>query len=424
MRIEQGHRWWARPPAAAPALLLLAVACTAAGSSGGTHARDVRVAPTPTTSPTESTSPAPRHGWVVSLGDSYISGEGARWGANTNGPARQVDALGPAAYFDKGGQESQPGCHRASSTIVSLGLPAVRGKNFACSGARSRSDGSQLRFKPGLDFARAPAGAGVGQARALQLFASRHRVLAVVVSIGGNDFGFGELAARCVSGFLSSPPGAERLCSTDPAVTSRVDRTAQRRVQAAVTAALNRVTAAMSRAGYAAADYRRVLLTYPSPIPPGDALRFSVAERDVRGGCPLFAADATWADTVALARINDTVVSAASASRQGFSVLDLASAFDGHRLCERGTAPLSDTELRRWDGPAAADRVEWVNRVYYTIAPHQLQESLHPGYWGTAAERQCLRLWLARPVETSYACTGAGPGLVNGDPRMTLRRSR
>ncbi len=359
----------------------------------------------------------------MSLGDSYISGEGARWGANTNGPARRVDALGPAAYFDRNGQESQPGCHRAASTIVSLTLPGLHGKNLACSGARTHSDASQLRFKPGLDFARSTGG-GVGQALALQRFASQHRVSSVVVSIGGNDFGFGALASGCVSDFLSSPPGGEHLCSTDVTVTAKVDRAAQRRVRAAVTAALNRVTTAMSRAGYAAADYRRVVLTYPSPIPPGDALRFSAVDRDTRGGCPFFAADATWANTVALARINQTVVSAASAARNGYAVLDLARALDGHRLCERGTAPLSETSLRRWDSVGAVDRVEWVNRVYFTIAPHQIQESLHPGYWGTAAERQCLRLLLTRAVQRSYSCTGGGPGLAGGDPRMRLRGAR
>ncbi len=361
---------------------------------------------------------------MVSLGDSYISGEGARWGANTGGAARRVDALGPAAYFDRRGQEPQPGCHRASAGIVSLGLPGLKGKNLACSGARTRSDSAQLRFRPGLDFVRPADGSGEGQARALERFASDHRVAAVIVSIGGNDFGFGVLAATCVSGFLSSPPGVERLCSRDSTVTERVDRSAQRRVGRAVTAALNRVTAAMSRAGYTATDYRRIVLTYPSPVPPGNALRYNEANREARGGCPLFAADASWADGVVLPRINRTVVSAAAAASERFSVLDVAHAFDGHRLCEQGTASLSDTSLRSWDSPGAVDRVEWVNRVYFTVAPQQLQESLHPGYWGMAAERQCLRLLLTRAAEPAYRCVGAGPGLQHGDPRMALRSTR
>ncbi|MFM9127763.1 MAG: hypothetical protein ACKOTA_09465, partial [Solirubrobacterales bacterium] len=38
--------------------------------------------------------------WVVSIGDSAISGEGARWAGNSNKSPDLVDALGPGAYFD------------------------------------------------------------------------------------------------------------------------------------------------------------------------------------------------------------------------------------------------------------------------------------------------------------------------------------
>jgi len=37
--------------------------------------------------------------WVVSLGDSYISGEAGRWAGNSNSSSASVDAGGPAAYF-------------------------------------------------------------------------------------------------------------------------------------------------------------------------------------------------------------------------------------------------------------------------------------------------------------------------------------
>src|SRR5882724_1127486 len=36
--------------------------------------------------------------WVVSLGDSAISGEAGRWAGNTNGSPNNIDALGPTAY--------------------------------------------------------------------------------------------------------------------------------------------------------------------------------------------------------------------------------------------------------------------------------------------------------------------------------------
>ncbi len=357
----------------------------------------------------------------MSLGDSYISGEGARWGANSDGPDRRVDALGPNAYFDRRGQESQPGCHRASRTVVVPRVGGLRGKNLACSGATTRSDASGLRFTPGLDFAREPDGNGVGQALALRRFAAKHPVEAVVVSIGGNDFGFGALAGRCVTGYLASSPRQPQLCSNDRDLNARFRPPAQARVESAVAAALRRVTGAMRQAGYADDDYRRIVMTYPSPVPPGDLLRFSDRNRGVRGGCPLFAADASWADSVVLPAINTTVARSARSTGTPFEVLDLSAALDGHRLCERGTSRLSETGLRTWNSPGAVDRVEWINQLYTTLAPHQIQESLHPDYWGTAAERACLRLVLAGPGASQYRCTTAGPGLRAGDPVMALR---
>src|SRR3546814_10149271 len=58
--------------------------------------------------------------WVVSLGDSAISGEAGRWAGNTNDSSSKVDAGGAGAYFDNaanhGGQI--PGCHRSESAAV------------------------------------------------------------------------------------------------------------------------------------------------------------------------------------------------------------------------------------------------------------------------------------------------------------------
>ncbi len=412
---------WGRSPSAyltgSVVALCLLSGCTTGSPTGG----DVpdRTAPSAAGRPASAGDGA---GWVVSLGDSYVSGEGARWGANTSGPGRRVDALGPDAYFDRRGQESEPGCHRASRTVTVPQVAGLRGRNFACSGATTRSDASGVRFTPGLDFSHEPDGDGVGQALALQRFAAHHRVAAIVVSIGGNDFGFGALASRCVTGFGSSKAGAPQLCSDDADLRARFSSQARSRVKAKVTAALHRVSTAMRRAGYAEADYRRILMTYPSPVPPGDRLRFGDTDRDRLGGCPLFAADASWADSVVLPAINATVSQAARSTGSPFEVLDLASAFDGHRLCETGTKRLSETELRSWSAAHAVDRVEWVNQLYTTLAPHQIQESLHPNFWGTAAERACLRLVLERLGAPTYRCTHAGPGLRDGDPVMTLSR--
>jgi hypothetical protein len=384
---------------------LVATGCTGGGGDASSTSRPQSAEP----------------GWVVTVGDSYISGEGARWGANSSGPIRRTDALGPDAYFDAAGQESEPGCHRASRTVVVPRVGDLHGENLACSGATTRSDSSGVRFKPGLDFAHETDGDGIGQVLALRRFAGSHRVVAVVVSIGGNDFGFGALAGRCVQGNLSYGGGAPELCSDDADLDARFDARGQALVEGSVRAALGRVTTAMRQAGYADEDYRRVLTTYPSPIPPGNRLRYSDSDRGELGGCPFFAADATWADRVVLPAINGAVSAAARTAAVPFEVLDLGQAFDGHRLCETGSVRLSESDLVRWDSPGAVDEVEWVNQVYTTVAPHQIQESLHPDYWGAAAERACLRLVLSESVRSSSRCTQAGPGLRDGDPVMVVR---
>ena len=47
--------------------------------------------------------------WVVTLGDSYISGEGGRWAGNITGDPERVDALGGDAYHDGPDGERIPG---------------------------------------------------------------------------------------------------------------------------------------------------------------------------------------------------------------------------------------------------------------------------------------------------------------------------
>ncbi|MEJ7745038.1 MAG: hypothetical protein WKF73_22420 [Nocardioidaceae bacterium] len=151
-------------------------------------------------------TPGSRPEWVVLVGDSFISGEGARWAGNTLGPAAAVDGLGRDAYLHGGDGAAQQGCHRAD---VSAGFGAIRVKNLACSGATTRSRGRGADFTPGLDFYHDRHGR-LGQALALRRFAERHQVNDVALSVGGNDFGFGSVVTRCITTFLwtvgPSPP--------------------------------------------------------------------------------------------------------------------------------------------------------------------------------------------------------------------------
>jgi hypothetical protein len=171
--------------------------------------------------PAQADGPGVGTPWVVTVGDSYISGEAGRWAGSSNDSSSYADALGPSAYHDNasGTGEQIPRCHRSSSAEAFIG-GGVNGLNLACSGAKTSTftDGNG-RFKPGLDFYDDGAGK-VGQAKALQQFAASNNVRMVVVSIGGNDFNFGSIVQTCVTDFLSSPTWWKDYCHDDSSVTS------------------------------------------------------------------------------------------------------------------------------------------------------------------------------------------------------------
>lgn len=366
-----------------------------------------------------STSPE----WVVTLGDSYISGDGARWAGNTQEALRRVDALGPDAYADHDlprTQQSQ--CRRAKESIAQLDLVNVRGRNLACSGATLRSRSEKGAFKPGIDSYGDDSGHR-GQLVALRRFAGSHDVSAIVLSIGGNDLHFGSALARCVTGFLFTAGGQPQHCSEDPEVTSSFSAARVRTVSRGIAAALGRVSAVMSSAGYRSEDFRLLTLTYPSPVPSGPELRYpeTLKGRYTVGGCPLFDADATWAAT-ALRAINTAVRS--GVRRSGLpnaALLDMSRAFEGHRLCERGVGQLEEVGLSSWRDPAAADRLEWVNKLTVSWLPWQSTGAVHPGYFGMLAERACLRQALLAPAAPVSRCVISDDGSRAGKPVMTLR---
>src|SRR4051794_10465213 len=72
---------------------------------------------------------------VVTVGDSYISGEAGRWAGNASSQS-YVDALGASAYYDNASNtgEAIAGCHRSKSNESVIGS-GVAGKDLACSGA-------------------------------------------------------------------------------------------------------------------------------------------------------------------------------------------------------------------------------------------------------------------------------------------------
>lgn len=379
-----------------------------------------------TASPAHADGPGVGTPWVVSVGDSYISGEAGRWAGSSNSSSARADALGSTAYHDNasGTGEAINRCHRSKSAEIHIG-GGVGSLNLACSGARTATaTGSE--FKPGLDFYSGTE--GVGQARALQTFAGTHNVRMVVVSIGGNDFNFASIVQQCVQDFLLSPSWWKDYCYDDSSVTSNFTTTNVANVKTRIAGALTNVRTAMRSAGYADTQWTMLVQTYPSPVPGGAGFRYSQSgyTRQNTGGCGFWNADADWANNTALPKINSTVTGAiVQAGITNGRVLDLASTFNGRRLCETGVGLYEEVGIASWTSPGAVDRTEWVNQIRTVTtagdSPYYIQESLHPNYWGQLAVRSCVRQAWNAGTPRGGACVRSTTGLLNGEPRMTLQ---
>jgi hypothetical protein len=365
---------------------------------------------------------------VVTLGDSAISGEAGRWAGNTNGDPARTDALGPAAYRDTPAGEAIAGCHRSRAAEAFIG-DGVASFNLACSGARTATHGTAAGevFKPGIDFY-ADAQGRQGQARALQGVAAAHNVRAVVVLIGANDYGFGAIVTRCVEDWLTSPSSSKDLCSDDSDMTSRFTPARIATETAHVRDALLNVRTAMTNAGYSSAQYTILAQTYWSPVPRGAQLRYPESgwTRQTVGGCGIWNRDADWANDTVVNALNTTVRNAATATGlPNVKVLDMQTALDGRRLCEKGVGLLEEQGLASWTSPGAVDRTEWVQQirtVSTVFGPYELQEDAHADYWGQLAMRNCLRQAYNGGAVRGGACVRVADGLTSrGEPQMALR---
>lgn len=366
--------------------------------------------------------------WVVTVGDSYISGEAGRWAGNTNDGEQYHDALGPTAYFDNATRTAETihRCHRSWAAEAYVG-GGVNGANLACSGARTSTftDGDG-RFKPGLDFYLDSYGQQ-GQARALQAFATTRNVKLVVVSIGGNNFNFGSIVSQCVQNFLGSPSWWPDYCKDDSNVTANFTSTNVSAQTTAIKNALLNVRQAMTNAGYSAGMYTILVQNYMSPIPRGSGFRYSQSgyTRQSTGGCGFWNADADWANDYALPTINNAVANAVTASGiTNVRTLNLSTTFNGRRLCETTVGLLEEKGLWDWRSAGAVDKTEWVNQIRTVTTccgNYYLQESLHPNYWGQLALRSCVRLAYNGGTPRGGSCRIYSTGLTSrGEPSMTL----
>jgi lysophospholipase L1-like esterase len=235
---------------------------------------------------------------IVALGDSYISGEGARrYFPGTSVPRRNM-------------------CHRAATAYPYLLAQRLDASLVfvACSGART---GDVLDHGQHPNSGEEDYGEVYGARPQLEVEEEFDDADAVLISIGGNDAGFAEIGIQCA---FPTNADCRRLASQW-----------LRRLDAEVYPALVRTYTAVREAADGAEVFA---MTYPNPLGP----RFC---RDLVG---LNAAEMAFVREVFVGRLNELVRTAAEAA--GIRSIDLTDTLTGHRFCE---VPLGETAINFLD---------------------------------------------------------------------------
>ncbi len=342
---------------------------------------------------------------MISLGDSFISGEAGRWQGNSSSPAGSRHGTDRAAYDCNADETScrydptrvygasyQNGCNRSDSAeITHLGLVRVGGHNvsvarahrvnIACSGATT-ADVVTNTFK-----------GEPPQVKQLAAYAAKDDVKLIVLSIGGNDIQFSDIIKECAIDY-----NVYRHCNTKlrPQMPGRIAT-----MKNAVRATVAKIRQVMSAAGYATTDYRFVLQSYPSPIPNGADNRYpETYARTSTGGCPFYNDDSDWAHDEVVPAIATALRELTQESGAHLDFLNMPGAIAGHEVCAKGVQQSAAGNLLTNPLPAADS--EWA-RFVSGLAQGQVQESMHPNYFGQQVLGGCLRS-LAASDQRQYAC--------------------
>lgn len=333
---------------------------------------------------------------IVSLGDSFISGEAGRWNGNSlnafgtrDGTDRAASCWWVFCSYDATrvyGSSYSNGCHRSDvATIKSAGISVQRKINLACSGAKSvniwrASQGGQS-FK-----GEAP------QADQLLTVAQQNEVKMVVLTISANDIGFADRVINCTAAWiLGLGPCAE---SEQAAIESLMPA-----AKDGLRKSIDEVRAVMAAAGYSPAQWKFVVAGYSSPVPATADVRYSGSDKWWVGGCPFYDSDFDWAKHVATPFLVDSMRDVAA--EKGVQFLDVRDALNGHEVCHEDSSLV--------DGCCPNSRIhEWVRWVNTGCCQGDAQESVHPNAFGQRALGKCVQLMYSKP-SGNWTC-GNTPG--------------
>jgi lysophospholipase L1-like esterase len=373
---------------------------------------------TPVVPPKPAPAPAPEQGlnWVVAMGDSYMSGEGAPYagyGPQTNSSGAYVDkwwtqifgsSLKEVFPGDYSQPIQQPGltdqqrreydsplygwlCHRSGTASMYWGDHTIAALNLACSGATSNTQVDT--GKPGVDFESgtydSPTGPVdvLGQAAQLQKFATKAKkngdnIEYVLLSIGGNDIGFDPIVTQCVTWYIELDL---RSCGSDSSslLNKQYDNGGGLvGVKNAVVNSGKNIVKAMRAAGYKDGSYTIQVAAYPIGVTDnaGFASQFSsYPKRQEYCGIGLDAADLDlvsggFKQLLRQRSIEGAAALATSYPKLGIRVVDASDAMTGHELC---SAKLSYPQISSsgtntmhpdWYGPMGGSTAAWLSPVW------------------------------------------------------------
>ena len=373
---------------------------------------------TPVALPKPAPSPSPDQGlnWVIAMGDSYMSGEGAPYagyGPQTNSSGAYVDKwwtqiFGSSLKEVFPGDYSQPIqqsgltdqqrrqydsplygwlCHRSGTASMYWGDHTIAALNLACSGATSNTQVDT--GKPGVDFQsgtyNSPVGPVdvLGQAAQLQKFATKAKksgdsIEYILLSIGGNDIGFDPIVTQCVTWYVELDV---RSCGSNSGSLLNKQYNGGNGLLGIKDAVVNsgkNIVKAMRAAGYKDGSYTIQLAAYPIGVTDNAGFEQQFTGYPKRQSYCGIGLDAADLDLVAggfkqLLRqrsIEGAASLATTYPNLGIRVVDASDAMTGHDLC---SAKLSYPQISTsgtntlhpdWYGPMGGSTAAWLSPVW------------------------------------------------------------
>jgi hypothetical protein len=333
---------------------------------------------------------------VVSLGDSFISGEGGEWQGNSNDSGDGY--LGTDRAYDPSTGTSDPRrvygntygqCDRSDVAEVSpksLPVKVDAYVNVACSGAQTNAIWTSFKGE-------AP------QADQLAAAAKKYQVTTVVLSIGGNDLDVSGMLKTCGKDFMTW----QSACTADGGVQQQL-ADGLKTMPSNVDLAIATIRRTMRDAGYPDGSYQFVVQGYPSTLPAAADIRYpgNKYDRYTTGGCPFYDADLDWFRGPLTTTVDDTLAMVVK-KNPGVSYLDLRDMLAGREVCAK------TSYLVAQDRPVSYVTSEWARFVGGSQGIEQ--EWLHPNAIAQQALGRCLGLFvLAYPVKPGQARCVNTPG--------------